>query len=182
MLSVGNIISEEAPGAPGGSLSVTVSVSILSSKLGAVTVSVSILSSKLEAGLSLGGAYACCVWDMVVSVLWARAMWLEKAVATVRPNFFSNFSKGEKRAYCDDWCSAFECLQMSLALMRMPLGTFGERAVAAAMAACGRFVSKSEACRGVASVPYKKRRKSPCVDPPGRIGIGINAMFLVLMS
>ena len=68
-------------------LSVTVSVSILSSKLGAVTVSVSILSSKLEAGLSLGGAFAYCVWAMVVSVLWARAMWLEKAMATVRPNF-----------------------------------------------------------------------------------------------
>ena len=104
-------------------VSVSTSVAILSSKLGAVTVSVSILSSTLEAGLSLGGAYACCVWDMVVSVLWARAMWLEKAVATVRPNFFSNFSKGEKRAYCDDWCSAFERLQMLLALMRMPLET-----------------------------------------------------------
>ena len=65
-------------------------------------MSVSILSSTLEAGLSLGGAFAYCVWAMVVSVLWARAMWLEKAVAMVRPNFFSNFSKGEKRVYCDD--------------------------------------------------------------------------------
>ena len=89
MLSVGNI-SGEAPGALSVLINVSVSI-LLSSKLGAVTVSVSILSSTLEAGLSLGGAYACCVWDMVVSVLWACAIWLEKTVATVRPKFFSNF-------------------------------------------------------------------------------------------
>ena len=77
-------------------------------------------------------------------------------------------------------CSGLEYRHISLALVSIPLGTFGEFAVAAAIAACGRL-SKSDAVRGMASAPKSKRRKRPCVEPPGRIGTGIRAMLLELM-